>query len=98
MRVLAAAKMARCWVGVAATVLVALMPQGAGAQDPAAFYAGKSVELDIGYSVGGGYDLYGRLLARHLGRHIPGQPSIVPQNREGAGSERGILYLYNRTP
>lgn len=68
------------------------------AQSVADFYRGRNITLVIGFSVGGGYDLYARLLARHLGKHIPGQPSIVPQNREGAGSERAILYLYNAAP
>jgi tripartite-type tricarboxylate transporter receptor subunit TctC len=68
------------------------------AQSVADFYRGRNVTLVIGFSVGGGYDLYARLLARHIGKHIPGQPSIVPQNREGAGSERAILYLYNAAP
>src|SRR5258708_15525345 len=54
--------------------------------------------MAIGFSVGGGYDLDARLLARHVGKRIPGQPSIVPQNREGAGSERATLYLYNAAP
>jgi tripartite-type tricarboxylate transporter receptor subunit TctC len=62
------------------------------------FYRGKNVTLVIGYSVGGGYDLYGRLVARHLGKYIPGQPSIVPQNREGAGSMRAAIYIYNAAP
>ncbi len=70
----------------------------AGAESVADFYRGRNVALVIGFSAGGGYDLYGRLLARHLGKHIPGQPSIVPQNREGAGSERAVLYLYNAAP
>src|SRR5258706_2982409 len=70
----------------------------AGAQGIADFYRGRNVPLVIGFSAGGGYDLYARLLARHLGKHIPGQPSIVPQNREGAGSERATLYLYNAAP
>src|SRR6266581_3081361 len=48
------------------------------------FYKGKTVNLIIGYSVGGGYDLYGRLLARHIGKYIPGRPNIVPQNLTGA--------------
>jgi len=62
------------------------------------FYRGKSVTLVIGYSVGGGYDLYGRLLARHLGKYIPGHPNIVPQNRDGAGSLRAAIFLYNAAP
>src|SRR5258708_4863035 len=62
------------------------------------FYRGRTVTLTIGFSVGGGYDLYARLLARHLGKHIPGQPNVLPQNREGAGSQRAALYLYNAAP
>jgi tripartite-type tricarboxylate transporter receptor subunit TctC len=62
------------------------------------FYRGRNVTLVIGYSVGGGYDLYGRLVARHLGKHIPGHPTIVPQNREGAGSMRAAIYIYNAAP
>src|SRR6266699_4371908 len=67
----------------------------AGAEE---FYKGKTVNLIIGYSVGGGYDLYGRLLARHIGRHIPGRPSIVAQNLTGAGSLRAAQYLYSVAP
>ena len=100
MRVRAAAGTAQCLVGVVMAVFAAaaFVPNAARAQDPAAFYAGKSVELDIGYSVGGGYDLYGRLLARHLGRHIPGNPTIVPKNMEGAGSLRLANWLANAGP
>ena len=59
------------------------------------FYAGKTIELLIGFSSGGGYDLYGRTLARYLGRHIPGNPQILPQNMPGAGSLKLVNYLYN---
>ena len=69
-----------------------------GADSVEDFYRGKTITLAIGYSVGGGYDLYGRLLARYLGRYIPGQPAIVPQNREGAGSLRAALYIYGAAP
>ena len=79
-------------------IVLAAVIRPAGAQGVADFYRGRNVTLVIGFSVGGGYDLYARLLARHLGKHIPGQPSIVPQNREGAGSERATLYLYNAAP
>lgn len=50
------------------------------------FYAGKSIDLLIGAPPGGGYDIYGRVVARHIGRHIPGNPAIVPKNMPGAGS------------
>jgi len=56
--------------------------------------AQKPVELYIGYSVGGGYDVYARLVARHMGRHLPGNPVIVPKNMEGAGSLRLANWLY----
>jgi tripartite-type tricarboxylate transporter receptor subunit TctC len=68
------------------------------AQSVEDFYKGKTVNLIIGYSVGGGYDLYGRLLARHIGRHIPGRPNIVPQNMTGAGSLRAAQYIYSVAP
>jgi tripartite-type tricarboxylate transporter receptor subunit TctC len=68
------------------------------AQTPAEFYRGKTVEIDIGTSVGGGYDAYARLLARHLGRFIPGNPAVVPKNMEGAGGLRLANFLYNAAP
>jgi len=62
------------------------------------FYAGKSIALLIGFSPGGGYDLYARTLARHMGRHIPGNPKLIPQNMPGAGSLKAVNYLYNVAP
>jgi len=59
------------------------------------FYRGKTVDLYIGYSVGGGYDAYARLVARHMGKHIPGNPTVVPKNMAGAGSLRLANWLYN---
>src|SRR6185503_18120987 len=59
------------------------------------FYRGKTVTLIVGYGPGGGYDVYARLVGRHLGRHIPGQPTVVVQNMPGAGSMRAVNYLYN---
>ena len=71
---------------------------GARAQSPADFYKGKSADLYIGYSAGGGYDVYARLVARHLGKHIPGNPTVVPRNMDGAGSLRLANFLYNVAP
>ena len=68
------------------------------AQMPADFFKGRTVDLYIGYSVGGGYDVYARMVARHMGRHIPGNPTIVPKNMEGAGSIRLANWLYNVAP
>ena len=58
----------------------------------------KVVELYIGYSPGGGYDVYARLLARHIGRHIPGNPTVVPKSMPGAGSLTLANWLYKAAP
>ena len=58
------------------------------------FYQGKSIKLVIGSSAGGGYDLWARLIARYLGRHIPGNPEIVPQNMPGAGGAVAANFVY----
>ncbi len=71
---------------------------GLAADSVEAFYKGKTMQLLIGFGPGGGYDLYGRAVARHLGRFIPGNPSIVPQNMAGAGSVRAASSLYNAAP
>ncbi len=86
-------------IGIAsvAAILLAACPP-AGAQTPAEFYKGKTINLDIGSSVGGGYDLHGRLLARHIGKHIPGNPTVVPRNVEGAGGLRLANILFNSAP
>jgi len=63
----------------------------AGTED---FYKGKVINIVIGYSPGGGYDVYARLLARHMGKHIPGNPTLVPQNMPGAGSLKAAMYIY----
>ena len=68
------------------------------AQTPEQFYKGKSIELAIGYPPAGSNDFYARLLARHLGKHIPGNPNIVPQNRPGAGSFLTLAYVYGVAP
>lgn len=62
-------------------------------EDIARFYKGKQITMAIGSSAGGGYDLYGRLVARHIGRHIPGSPSVVPSNMPGAASLVAAQYI-----
>jgi tripartite-type tricarboxylate transporter receptor subunit TctC len=62
------------------------------------FYRGKKIDLIIGYSSGGTYDLYARLVARHLGNYIPGKPLIVPRNMPGAGSRAAATWVYNVAP
>src|SRR3954454_2328215 len=84
-------------IGAALTVVV-LTVAGARADPVSDFYKGKQVSLIVGYGTGGGYDVYGRVVARHLSRHIPGTPSVVVQNMPGAGSLRAVNYLYNNAP
>lgn len=62
------------------------------------FYAGRTINLIVGYSAGGGYDQYARLLARHLGRHIPGHPNIVVNNMPGAATLNAIRHLSANAP
>jgi tripartite-type tricarboxylate transporter receptor subunit TctC len=84
--------------GVTAIGLLLLFGSVVRAESPAEFFNGKTVELYIGYSVGGGYDLYARVLARHIGKFIPGHPTVVPKNMEGAGSLRLANWLYRVAP
>jgi tripartite-type tricarboxylate transporter receptor subunit TctC len=76
-----------------AVLLAAATP--AAAQSPNDFYRGKTVSLLIGIQPGGAYDAYARLLARHIGRHIPGAPTVVVQNMPGAASLVLANYLYS---
>jgi tripartite-type tricarboxylate transporter receptor subunit TctC len=84
----------------AAAILAAfLFAVGVAAADNVEdFYKGLNMPLIIGYSAGGGYDVYARLLARYFGKHIPGNPTIVPQNMTGAGSLRSANYIFSVAP
>jgi tripartite-type tricarboxylate transporter receptor subunit TctC len=79
----------------AAAMLLALAGLAAAADSVDDFYKGRNVSMVIGYSVGGGYDAYARLLARYIGKHIPGEPAIVPQQMTGAGSLRSANFIYS---
>ncbi len=60
--------------------------------------AAQSVNLVVGYPPGASYDIYMRTLARHLGKHLPGNPNVIPQNMTGAGSLRAAQYIYSVAP
>jgi tripartite-type tricarboxylate transporter receptor subunit TctC len=80
-------------------VTIALAAPPAKAESVQEFYRGRTVSLIVGTPSGGGiYDLWSRILARHLGRHIPGQPNIIVQNMAGAGGLRAAMNLYNVAP
>src|SRR5262245_42480144 len=83
-----------------ATVLAlfALACAPARADAVADFYKGKQLSVVVGYGTGGGYDVYARLVARHLGRYIAGNPAVIVQNMPGAGSLRAVNHLYNAAP
>ncbi len=81
--------------GFVALLVLTGLAAAAGVED---FYKGRNVTLIIGYSVGGGYDAYARLLARYIGKHIPGNPSIIPQQMTGAGSLRAANFIYAAAP
>jgi tripartite-type tricarboxylate transporter receptor subunit TctC len=70
----------------------------AGAEGPSDFYKNRNVDVYIGYSPGGAYDFYARVISRHMGAHMPGSPTLVPRNMEGAGSLRLANWLYRVAP
>jgi len=76
-------------------LLVAGAPSAAGQGES---LAGRSVQMIIGFGPGGGYDLWGRTVGRYIGRHLPGNPNVVPQNMPGAGSYVAASYIYNIAP
>jgi tripartite-type tricarboxylate transporter receptor subunit TctC len=79
--------------------ILAFASCGVVAQDSVAqFYKGKTVTIIVASSPGGGYDLYGRLLARHIGKHIPGNPNVIVTNMPGAASNVAAAHIYNVAP
>ncbi len=92
------------WLALSSMIgalLLSALPAAApaGAQDAVAqFYKGKQINLYVGSSAGGGYDTYARLLARRFGSFIPGNPTVVPQNMPGAGSNKLASYIYSVAP
>src|SRR5215813_7242209 len=77
---------------------LALVSTPAVAQGVADFYRGRTVSFVVGFGPGGGYDLYARVISRHIGRHIPGNPNVVVQNMDGAGSVRAANFVYMVAP
>ena len=97
----AASAMRACWRTTATALLLVLAPfvcAPAAADEVADFYRGRTVSMVVGAASGGGYDTYARAVARFLGRHIPGAPSIVVQNMPGAGQSLAAHYVYAVAP
>lgn len=82
----------------ALTILLSLASLPAAADEVADFYRGKTINFVVSTDAGGGYDIYARPLARHMGKHIPGNPAIVVQNMVGGGGMRATNYLYTIAP
>lgn len=83
---------------LAAGVCALASPTTATAQDVASFYAGRNLSLIIGSAPGGGYDFYGRLVARHISTHLPGRPNVTPSNMPGAGGNTAVAHVYALAP
>ena len=84
-----------------AAILISLLVASttpAAAQSVEDFYKGKTLRFLVGYGPGTGYDVYMRVVQRHIGRHIPGKPNVVPENMPGAGGLVMTNYLYNVAP
>jgi tripartite-type tricarboxylate transporter receptor subunit TctC len=73
---------------------LALLINGVPAAGQETFFKGKSIRIVVGFSAGGGYDLYARAIARHMGKHIPGNPTIVVENMAGAASMISANHVY----
>ncbi|MDX1482950.1 MAG: hypothetical protein R3229_00595 [Alphaproteobacteria bacterium] len=88
--------------GLGALALSTVIATGFGAgmagTAEAVNFKGKTITVVIGYAAGGGYDRYGRQVARHIGRHLPGNPQVIAQNRPGAGSYKAVNYIYHQAP
>jgi len=86
-------------LALATSPLFALLASGpAAAQKAAPAFAGKTVNLIIGFGPGGGYDTWGRIVADFIGAHLPGNPAVVAQNMPGGGSFRAASFMYNQAP
>jgi len=85
-------------LGIAAAALAAIVGGEAAAQTPEEFYKGKAIDFVIGYPPGGSNDTFGRLVARHIGKYIPGHPNVIPKNTPGAGSFLAVNQIFNVAP
>src|SRR5690348_10639792 len=80
---------------IASLVAVFVMAHSAEAQTSVDKFKGKTFEVIVGYETGGGYDIYARVLARHIGKHLPGNPAVIVKNMPGATTRTAANFLYN---
>ena len=93
-----ARRSARAVLPLAACTTIAMGCASVSAETVAEFYAGKTLTIHVGFSSGGGYDLYARVLAPHLAKHIPGKPQVIVKNLPGAGSLKLVSYMQSVAP
>src|SRR4026208_236053 len=77
------------------TLLFTLLSAASSSAAESNYFAGKTIRVVVGSSAGGGYDLWARLMAQHIGKHIPGNPTVVVQNMPGAGGAVAANYIYS---
>src|SRR5262245_29972481 len=88
----------RCFRVAPLVCIASLLLAGPHSAAADGFYNGKTISIVVGFGPGGGYDLYARLIAGTIGKYIPGQPRVIVQNMEGAGSIRAANYVYVQAP
>ena len=86
------------FMGAAFAGVLTLAAVPAGAQTPEQFYQGKTLTIMLGHPPGGSYDLYARIAANHLKKHIPGNPNILVEHRPGGGGVRAAIFFYSQSP
>jgi TRAP-type uncharacterized transport system substrate-binding protein len=86
------------WESVIFAAAVALSMMAVKADAQTGFFAGKTVQIIIGFGAGGGYDVWGRTVARHIGKHLPGNPTVVAENMPGAASYVAADHIYSVAP
>src|SRR5262245_24724788 len=87
-----------CWRARARGIIAGIVLLAGGPATANDFYAGKTVNFIVGTDVGGGFSIYARALSRHLGRFIPGNPTVVMKNMPGAGGATASSYFYRIAP
>lgn len=88
----------RCHVGLLMAIAATMLTPGGAAAQASDYYAGKTIDIVVGNYPGGGFDIYARTVARHLGRNIPGNPTIVVKNMPGAGSAKAGAHISQIAP
>jgi tripartite-type tricarboxylate transporter receptor subunit TctC len=91
----AAISIRACALALGLTLPAAALAPALGQESVEQFYKGRKIDIVIGFSVGGGYDAYARLLSRHMGEHIPGKPGLIPRNMTGAGSRIAAGFVHS---